>query len=231
MFTNSYSQSIANYKDISRKDSVRLTLEIQNKSFIFDENGGDIDSSIYFAELALTSWITLRDTINEANNRKYLGYLYGKKGYYEKGKSEIFKAISLFSLKSYEAGVAVSNFDLSKVYGYEKRYDSALLYIDKALNYWQQKADTFRVLTNSNQKLYLLIQTKNYNDAKTLQHKSEKLLVKKKLHWRPVVDYYYLSMELYNDIKDSRAEKLYRELYYKKINELKAQNVKYRKGY
>lgn len=162
MITNSYSQSISNNKDFSRKDSIRLTFELQNKSFIFDENGGDIDSSIYYADLALSSWVTLRDTVNEANNRKYLGYLFGKKGHYEKGKSEIFKAISLFELKNNEPGVAVSYFDLSKVYGYEKRNDSALLYIDNALTYWQQKADTFRILTNNNQKLYLLLQAKNY---------------------------------------------------------------------
>lgn len=226
LITNSYSQSIANYKDISQKDSVKLTFGIQNKSFIFDENGGDIDSSIYYAELALSNWISLRDTINEANNRKYLGYLYGKKGYYEKGKSEIFKAISLFGLKNNEPGVAVSYFDLSKVYGYEKRYDSALLYIDKALNYWQQKADTFRVLTNNNQKLYLLIQTKNYKEAKTLQQESEKLLVKKKLHWRPVVDFYYLSIELNKKIDNKNARKFYDRLYSAKVKDLESKGLK-----
>lgn len=224
MITNSYSQSITNNKAISRKDSVKLTFEIQNKSFVFDENGGDIDSSIYYAELALMNWIALSDTVNEANNRKYLGYLYGKKGYYEKGKSEIFKAIHLFGLKKYEPGVAVSYFDLSKVYGFEKKYDTALLYIDKALNFWQQKADTFRILTNNNQKLYLLIQTKNYKDAKSLQQESEKFLLKKKLHWRPVVDFYYLSIEL--NKKNRSVRKYYERLYNSKINELESKGFK-----
>lgn len=231
MITNSYSQSVIINKDISRKDSIKLTLEIQNKSFVFDENGGDIDSSIYYAELALKNWLALSDTVNEANNRKYLGYLYGKKGFYEKGKTEIFKAISLFSLKSYEAGVAVSNFDLSKVYGFEKKYDTALLYIDKALNYWQQKADTFRILTNNNQKLFLLIQTKNYEDAKLLQQKSEKLLVKKKLHWRPVVDFYYLSIELYEKMKNKSVRNNYERLYTVKIKELERKGLNVVKFY
>jgi tetratricopeptide (TPR) repeat protein len=231
LITNSYSQLISNNKDFSRKDSIRLTFELQNKSFILDENGGDIDSSIFYAELALSSWISLRDTVNEANNRKYLGYLYGKKSYYEKGKSEIFKAISLFGLKNNESGVAVSYFDLSKVYGYEKRYDSALLYIDKALDYWQQKADTFRILTNNNQKLYMLIQTKNYKEAKSLQQESEKLLVKKKLHWRPVVDYYYLSIQLNKKIDDKNARKFYERLYSAKVKDLESKGLKLVKFY
>lgn len=225
MITNSYSQSIINNKAISRKDSVKLTFEIQNKSFVIDENGGDIDSSIYYAELALINWITIRDTFNEANNRKYLGYLYGKKGYYEKGKSEIFKAISLYKTKKHEHGEAVSYFDLSKVYGYENRYDSALLYIDKALDFWQYKADTFRILTNNNQKLYLLIQTKNYEDAKPLQQESEKLLLKKKLHWRPVVDFYYLSIDLNKNIKNKSARKYYDRLYSAKVKELNSKGI------
>jgi tetratricopeptide (TPR) repeat protein len=226
MFTNAYSQAITNNKDISRKDSVKLTFEIQNKSFVFDENGRDIDSSIYYAELALINWITLRDTVNEANNRKYLGYLYGKNGYYEKGRSEIFKAISLFNIKRYEPGVAVSYYDLSKVYGYERRFDSALLCIDKALDYWQQKVDIFRILTNNNQKLYLLIQTKNYKEAKTLQQESEKLLVKKKLHWRPVVDFYYLSIDLNKKMKNKSARKYYDRLYSAKVKELESKGIK-----
>lgn len=226
MITNSYSKIVTNNKDISRKDSIKLTFELQNKSFIFDENGGDLDSSIYYAELALTNWISLLDTINEANNRKYLGYLYGKQGYYEKGKSEIFKAIRLFELKAYEPGVAVSYFDLSKVYGFEKRYDTALLYIDKALNYWQQKADTFRILTNNNQKLFLLIQTKNYEDAKLVQQESEKLLVKKKLHWRPVVYFYYLSIDINKKMKNKSARKYYDRLYSAKVKELESKGIK-----
>ena len=65
------------------------------------------------------------DTSNQANLLKYLGYLNDRLGHFHLGKIQVAKAIELFTSKNIEYGVAVSWFDLSKVYEFENKIDSA----------------------------------------------------------------------------------------------------------
>lgn len=226
-----YSQTNPIKINPSKRDSLDLTIQIQNKSFLNDENNGSVDTSIHYARIALNNWISLNDTLNEANIRKYLGYIYGKNNQFIEGKLEIYKAIELYTYKNKDFGIAVSYYDLSKLFTYEKKYDSALIYIDKAINYWENKADTFRVLLNYNQKLNVLIQSKKFNEANNIQSKAETYLAKKNLHWRSILDFYYLSIEVQKRLKNKTKQKIYKELYTSKVQELNYKGIQVQSSY
>lgn len=89
---------------------------IQNTGFNLIEGTHDNKNALVYIDKALSLWITVKDTLNEANNRKYRGFLLGKLNRFGEGKADIKKAIYLYKLKKKDYGVAVSHFDFSKLY-------------------------------------------------------------------------------------------------------------------
>ena len=67
--------------------------------------------------------------------------------------------------------------------------------------------------------------------ARFVLYESEKLLVKKKLHWRPVVDFYYLSIELNKKLLNKRGKKYYEDLYNIRVKELESIGIMITKEY
>ena len=61
--------------DEERKELKGLTYTIQNKGFSLEEMSHDYKNSLGEIDKALAIWIAMADTINEANNRKFRGYL------------------------------------------------------------------------------------------------------------------------------------------------------------
>lgn len=201
-----------------------LTYQIQNKGFSLEEMTHDFESSLIQINKALNIWVILKDTLNEANNRKFRGYLFAHLNKFSEGKDEIFRAITLFQLKDKSFGVAVSKFDLSKVYELENKLDSALFFANISLEYWKNKKDTFRIITINNQLINLLIKTKKYRYASQIQRET-KMMITDGLHWRPLIDFYYISYFLYKKMHFFNSKKYYFKLYNNKIKLLKKENI------
>lgn len=118
-----------------------------NVANIYDEHFLDFTSAHHYASLSLDNWKAVKDDMQIANLKKYLGYLNGKLGNYETGKEEIMEAIRLYNKMAYDQGVAVSNFNLARVYYEEKNYEGAIKPFKDGLKYWTENENAGRIFT------------------------------------------------------------------------------------
>jgi tetratricopeptide (TPR) repeat protein len=198
--------------------------QVQNHAFVLDEHDHDYTGALKLADSAMQFWLLLNDTVHRANLLKYRGYLLGNLGRFADAKQDIATAISLFANKKQQDGVAVSKFDLSHVYERELKPDSAMIYCDQSLVYWTARRDTFRMLTINNQRINLAIKMENYRLADDIQKITLPFLTKGDLHPLPVMDFYFLSIQLFKKMDNSAQEKHYTEIFNEKEKQLKTEN-------
>jgi len=72
--------------DTEKKTLRILALDIQNRGQILDESSHDYKGALQLTDSAIHLFKLLNDTLGEANNRKFKGYLLGRFGKYEEGK-------------------------------------------------------------------------------------------------------------------------------------------------
>ena len=204
-----------------KKEISSCIYEIQNEGFLLDEQKCKYDSSRIQIEKALSVWQHINDTPNQANLLKYLGYLNGRLGYFHLGKIQISKAIELFTSKNMDYGVAVSWFDLAKVYEFENKIDSALFFTTKALNYWKQKNNLKRIVGLNNNLINLLTKAKKSKYIDSLIMENSLYLLKEKIYWRDELDYYFTSFKYFEKTKEKEKKKKFLSLYLLKMSELK----------
>jgi hypothetical protein len=198
---------------------------IQNSGFHLEEFSHDYRGALTNIDQALDIWHLLRDTFNIANLHKYKGYLLGHLNRFSEAKTEIDSAIRLFSAVKYPSGVAVSKFDLSKVYESELKLDSSLKYAVLTLTFWKIKKDTTRIMISYNQIINLYLKMKEYKLAANAQDAASLLLTKKNLYWRQVMDFYFLSIQLYKKLNRAVLQQKYQVLFDDKWKELSAENI------
>lgn len=204
-----------------KKEISSCIYEIQNEGFLLDEQKCKYDSSKIQIEKALSIWQHINDTPNQANLLKYLGYLNGRLGNFHLGKIQISKAIVLFTSKNIEYGVAVSWFDLAKVYEFENKTDSGLFFTTKALDYWKQKSIGKRIFGLNNYMIHLLTKGKKSKYIDTLISENNLYLLKEKIYWREELDYYFSAFKYFEKIKEQEKKKKFLSLYLLRMSELK----------
>ncbi len=215
-----------NNSSITKKEKNELQnfgYSIQNRGMISIENFNDYQHALAPIDSAISFWVITKDTANEANMRKYKGMILGHLNRFEEGEFEIHKAISLFkSLKrTYGTyGAAVSKYDLANLLDLKGSSDSAIIYQLEASDFWLNKKDTSRIIGNNSQLIHLYCRTKDYIKAKEIQQKTE-LMLKPDLHWRNRIDFYWVSYELYEAIKEKNKADSYKKLYFDKLQEIK----------
>jgi hypothetical protein len=236
VFSNSYAQtdsskillnklSIKTITDAERKELKARAIDIQNRGQFLDESVHDYTGSLMLVDKAVTIFNLLGDTLNEANNRKFKGYLLGRFFKFEEGKAEIQQAIQLYKLKNADWGIAVSQFDLSRLFEFENKIDSALFYCNIAVSYWKGKGNSARIFLNQNMLINLLRKSNNITEAKLLQAESFKMAINPELHWQGLLDFYVTSENLYAAAKEFKLAKYYKKLYAKKISDLKKEGI------
>lgn len=208
-----------------RKELKNIDYGIQNRGQLLDESKHDYSASLMFINQAITMFNLLGDTLNVANNKKFKGYLLGRFGKFAEGKAEINDAINLFQLKNADWGIAVSQFDLSRLFELDNKLDSALFYCKIALGYWKAKGDSSRIFLNQNLLINLLTKSKELAKAKLLQIESTKMAENSELHWQGLLDFYVTSENLYKAAKKLKSANHFQKLYTKKILELKKEGI------
>jgi len=203
----------------------RYIFNIQNKGFVLEEKQQDYSNALAEIDKALSIWKSIGDTLSIANLQKYKGYLYGKLKQFEKGKSELRSSIELFKIKSFDAGVAVSQHDFSLLYAFENNIDSALYYEIASNNFWITRKDTLRIVVGYIQLIYLYQKKKNIKQAVELQQLSNAMLNNTNTQWLPLINFYYVSYKLYEETKNNKLTEKYKKLYSTKIAELKEKNI------
>jgi hypothetical protein len=199
--------------------------EIQNRGFLLAENMNDYKSSLKSIDSALALWILLKDSANEANNRKFRGLLLAHLGHSEEGKAEIKTAVKLFVATNRLYGVQVCNFDMSKVLEIENNLNDALLEVNEAFDYWIRAKDTFRILVNGLQKLNLLIQLNKLRQSSALRNNIERNFNPEQAQGNIPIDFYILSICTYRSRSNWKKASRYYEIFTKRLINMQAHNI------
>jgi len=229
--TNSAKPKNSAISAVEKKRLRTLAFAYQNKAFDLDESHHDYGAAIKETDSALKTWLYLKDTLNIANMQKYRGYLLGNLKEFENAKKEIFSAIQLYEDKKYKSGVAVSYFDMSRVYDVENGLDSSIFYAQKAVDFWKTKKDTLRLVVLSNQMIHLYTEKGEFDQALEYQKQSGSFIKEKTLHHHAVLDFYFLSGKLYEKLKNYKRSLYYNNLYLNKITALKKTGIADRSGF
>ncbi|MFZ1497976.1 MAG: hypothetical protein WAS72_13020 [Saprospiraceae bacterium] len=209
----------------AEKDELRkFGYSIQNKGFNFVENNNDYLNALMPIDSAISFWISIKDTANEANLRKYKGMILGNLNRFDEGKQEINRAIGLYKTLNLDYGVAVSQFDMSQVLDLENSLDSALIYQKQATEFWNIANDTFRIIVNNNHLIHLYCRLKDYTKAQEIQKLTESMLMTD-LHWNPTINFYFVSYNLFEETKKKDKADLFKKLYFKKLDALKNEGI------
>ena len=210
-----------------KKEITDLTYRIQNMGFDLGEGymHRDYSGSLAQIDKALAIWVALGDKANEANNRKFRGYMLGHLKRFPEAKKEIFRAIDLFRAENREFGVAVSELDLSKVYEMESRFDSSFYFTNKALNYWNPTNNAYRIVGLLEQQMNLYCKTRSFDKAEMIQKHTIPFFAKEDLPWQLLIDFYFLSARIYENLGNEASAKKNMELYQEKIKSLEKDNL------
>jgi len=212
--------------------------ELQDIAVIKQTQGQDMDQrrfqykkNMAAIDKAIALFTVLNDTLNLANNRKFKGYLLGRFEKFTDAKKEIKAAIELYRLSHINADVAVSQFDLARIFEFENKPDSALYYARLARNFWASQQVDLRILIINNMEVSLLLKQNEPDKAKLVQQASSLLITKPQMHWQAIIDFYFTSMLLYRSLNDIGTAGSYQHLYLAKLDELKATGIVVRSYY
>lgn len=210
---------------VERKQLKNIAYDVQNRGQLLDESSHDYVGSLTLVDKAITIFNALGDTLSIANNRKFKGYLLGRLTKFSKGKAEIQQAINLYELKNAPWGVAVSQFDLARLFEFENKLDSALFYGNIAISYWKTQENSGRIFLNQNLLINLLTKLNRLAEAKLLQAQSSKMSENPEHHWQGLLDFYVVSENFFKAAKDAKSAGKYQKLYTEKISDLKKEGI------
>ena len=228
-YLNEYKSNTLTDKD--KKELIPLIFAVQNKGFRLEEGSRDYKGALVQINKALSIWTAINDTASEANLLKYKGYLLGHMNRFSEAKTEIHNAIDLYTLVNMDFGVAVSQFDLSKVYELETKFDSAKYFALKALTYWKTQADTGRILSIDNELICIFNKTGEFSRAEKVQKEAQPLVETKHMVGPSIIDFDFLSYQLYEKMKNSEMASKYKKLYTDKLADLKKLNIFIKSSY
>jgi len=208
-----------------RKELSDIANAIQDRAHDLDEKQHQPKKAVAEIEKAIVFFNALNDTLNLANNRKYKGYLLGRMGKFKEAKNETEAAIDLYRLSKINAGVAISQFDLARMFEFENTLDSAIYYADLSRSFWKTKQADQRVMIADNMLVSLFLKSNQPEKARSVQEESSLLVKRPDMHWQSVIDYYFTSMLLFRTINNIAVAGDYQQLYLSKIAALKSQGI------
>ena len=185
----------------------------QNIAFAYQEKLDNIDKAIPFINKAIPIWAEIRDSLNQANILKYLGMLQGKIGEYDTGKETIKKAICLFDKMKFNAGIAVSYYDLALLYESENQIDSCISYLNKNKIYFETIQDTFRIFNANNRLFEIYLKNKMFTSASEIYEYNLRMENSNQVYWQQLIDYYRICIKYYDLIDNADFVSLFQRKY------------------
>jgi tetratricopeptide (TPR) repeat protein len=192
-------------------DKPNMAIGLQSLAFAYDEQKFNVADAIPYARQALDIWKELDDTLQAANMYKYVGLLQGKTSQGTLAKQNITKAIELYRAKHYENGVAVSWHNLAIVNQYQRRYDSAIAYIDMASRYWRGK-DSARLFELNNLAIEIHLAVNNVSAAQAA-YAENSAIFSDKYFWRDKLTFYSNGASVLSAAGDEKNAAIARKKY------------------
>jgi tetratricopeptide (TPR) repeat protein len=181
---------------------------LQNIAFNYEDKKKQTAMALQYSLESLAAWNSIQDTFGLANMYKYIGYLLGKEGNFERGEANINKAIELFSSIDFEQGIAVSYYDMALLQINKKNVDSALNYLFLSKNIWKKYNDEFRIFKINNALLEIYIDRKNIKSAnKVFEESLKSSEISSKIIPSDRRKFYELAAIFYHNKKDDLHER------------------------
>ncbi len=194
-----------------KKKYISCIFKIQNSGFLLDEMECKYDSAKLKIDLAIRGWTYLKDTLNQANLLKYMGYLNGRLGDFEEAKIQIQKAIELYETQIFEEGIMVCKFNLARVFEYQGLMDSAFILSNKVRDFWENKQDKSRVFVTNTYLIHLANLAKKNINIDSFIKDNQTMLTHSDIYWQNELDFYYVTAEYYRSREASVANRFARQ--------------------
>jgi len=214
-----------------RKDAENLAAALQTASQQSADQLQDYKKAIQYIDKAIAIDEAIADTMAMALDRKYKAHILVKMDKAAAAKVEIRTAMGLYRMKNVGAGIASAQLDMSRVFEYEEKPDSAIYYAEQARNFWKAQPNNLQLLIINNLLVYQLLKMSQAEKAEAVFRDSETLLKTQPAHWQPEIDFYFTSMLLFRQLNDANLASQYRGRYITKVDSLKQQGINARSYY
>ncbi len=206
-------------------NSKDMAICLHSIAFAYDELLHNDQQALQYVEKSIVVHRNDNDTLEMANMYKYMGMLKARMGNYATAKEDIRAAVSYFSLKNYEPGIAVSMYDMALVYINEKKADSALFYLEKAKMYWVERKNPGRIFGINNTFIELTHSINDTGKGSTLINENRQILTSGNIYFRDKLKFYYLAAKYYGN-NSMPGQPDYKGLYNRLADSLTRQGIK-----
>lgn len=198
-----YNEAASIFK--TNKDFVCAGYNLNNISFIYDEQLNDQVNALNYSKKGLDVWRSIKDTLNEANILKYQAVVYSKLKRFEEALTAGRLAVKKFSSKGDSIGLNVAFYDMAIAFKEMNSPDSAIVYVNKSNNFWRNiEWQKFRLFIGNT----LLINIFNNQHKLELSKKfiDQNLAMESdNFYWRSRLDFYKNCKEFYIQNKENQT--------------------------
>jgi tetratricopeptide (TPR) repeat protein len=162
----------------------------QNIAFIYDESLNDPENAVLYAQKALDNWKMLHQSIEIANMLKYVGFLRGLTGDFDRAKQDVRQAINMYSLMEFEDGLAVALLNMARVYRLEHQTDSCIIFAIQAKEKWKKNNNVSRIFNLNNDLLEAYLFVKDLTQCKNLIAENNQYMGLNEIYWKDKSNFY-----------------------------------------
>ena len=185
-----------------------FAFDIQNRGQRLDESGRDYKKALQLTESAIYLFKCLQDTLSEANNRKFKGYLLGR---------------SLFQLK--QADWAYLSLTFQGFTNFRTNLIQHCIIATQQSPIGNGKAILKGFFLTKTCFINLLTKRNELTIAQKVQFESQKITDSIKPQWQGLLDFYIVSENLYKVTHEIKATNNYHYLYSKLVAELNRRGI------
>jgi hypothetical protein len=226
-----YNRYLAKMSDgkLGSADSVaciKFIYSLQNKGQRLAQNEQAFNKALDYTNKAIACWQAMKDSIHEADVRRFRGTLLARLQHFPEAKAEIDTADFYYRKGRHDPGIARTQYDRAFIYVLQHKPDSAIYFASIPLYFWKKKGNPARILEIQNVIQFAWIQLKEYEEAVNFQVSSDSLAALKDMHWQQVLDHYYVSQLLYLQQGKKAAAARYKKMFTDTQAILRADDVK-----
>jgi hypothetical protein len=203
---------------------------LENKAFLLAAQKSSPENALSATDSALQFWVSIDESGHEATLRQLRGDLLRQLNRNREARNEVLRSIELYQDLKMANHVAVSMHEMCLVLEQSGIMDSAIWYQLQATDYWIMQEDLNQIVAGKNHLIHLYIKAGNFAEASKIQVKTENELTIE-MDWKPTIDFYYLSYQLYKSQGNAERADRYFTLYQNWLKKQQEEGVEVRSEY
>lgn len=152
-----------------------------NVAVLYEENSVHIDSAEIFSARAYENYRMGTDSAQIMSVTKYYGFLKGANGNYVDGRKLINEALAYYRRHNNPEGVAISQYNLSRLAYAERNYGEAIRLLNEAKVHWNAQQNYLRMAMAYMQEIEIALAQEEKQQAYALAGRIDSLIFVGKL--------------------------------------------------